>query len=243
MKQLRFKFGVIKGIIPVLFYFIPKSEWIIHHPSKYSDSECYYMALRIINFERRMALTTTEAYGLENLPEDGGYIMYSNHQGKYDALGILYTHESPCRILWNLDAAKKILARQVNLLLRGQTIDLSSKSNVMPQMKLIADEVKNGNKYLIFPEGKYGDNKNTLQEFQTGCFITSLLSQSPIVPVAVYDSYKAMDSNWIFGRVKTKVYYLNPIPYDEYKNMNRKAVCQMVKDRIQTKLDELEALA
>ena len=34
---------------------------------------------------------TTQAFGLENLPEQGGYIMYPNHQGKYDLLGIIYT--------------------------------------------------------------------------------------------------------------------------------------------------------
>lgn len=239
MKQLRFKYSVLKGVIPVLFYYIPKAEWIIHHSSKYNDEQCYSMALEIVNFEKRMAKTFTDVYGIQNLPSDGGYIMYSNHQGKYDALGILHSHKEPCRLLWNKSAASRILARQVNKLVRGQTIDLDEKTNPMAQMKLIADEVKSGKKYLIFPEGKYENNRNELQEFQTGCFITSLLSQSPIVPVVVYDSYKAMDINEILLPVRTQVHYLKPIPYEEYKSMNRKAVCQLVKNRIQEKLDEL----
>ena len=37
-------------------------------------------------------------YGMENLPKEGGYVMFPNHQGKYDALGIVYTHKKPCTI-------------------------------------------------------------------------------------------------------------------------------------------------
>ena len=32
-------------------------------------------------------------YGRENIPTDSNYIMYPNHQGKYDALGIILAQE------------------------------------------------------------------------------------------------------------------------------------------------------
>ena len=41
----------------------------------------------------------TKAYGQENLPKEGGYMMYPNHQGKYDALGIVYTPVSYTHLL------------------------------------------------------------------------------------------------------------------------------------------------
>ena len=33
--------------------------------------------------------------GLENLPKENGYIMFPNHQGLFDALAIIQTHERP----------------------------------------------------------------------------------------------------------------------------------------------------
>ena len=243
MKQLRFIVGVIKGIIPMVLYHVPKANIMIRFPKVFNDEQCYKAALGIVHLERRMAITTTDVFGQENLPEEGGFIMYSNHQGKYDALGILASQKRPISILWDVRSAKHIVAKQVSKLLHCQIIDNKSGANFIPVMQAIAKETQNGKPYLIFPEGTYRDNKNTLIEFQTGCFMSSVLSKTPIVPVVLYDSYKAMDTNELLLPVKTQVHYLKPIPYEEYKDMNRKALCAYVKDIIQKKLDELNAEA
>lgn len=52
-------------------------------------------------------------YGLENLPEEGGYMMYSNHQGKYDALGIISSHEKPCTFVIDAERAKLPIVKEV----------------------------------------------------------------------------------------------------------------------------------
>ena len=36
-----------------------------------------------------------DAFGIENLPKEGGYMMYPNHQGKYDVYGIFCVHKKP----------------------------------------------------------------------------------------------------------------------------------------------------
>ena len=36
----------------------------------------------------------TESHGQELLPKEGGYVMYPNHQGKYDTLGIMISRLS-----------------------------------------------------------------------------------------------------------------------------------------------------
>ena len=239
MKQLRFVVGVIKGIVPMVLYHVPKANIMIHFPKRFTEKQRYKAALGIVNLERRMAITKTDVFGKENLPKEGGYIMYSNHQGKYDALGILSTHERPISILWDVHSAKHIVAKQVSRLLDCQIIDNKSGANFIPVMQNIAKEVQNGKPYLIFPEGTYTDNKNSLLEFQTGCFMASVLSKAPIVPVVLYDSYKAMDTNELLLPVRTQVHYLKPIPYQEYKDMNRKVLCAYIKDIIQKKLDEL----
>lgn len=39
--------------------------------------------------------------------------MYANHQGKYDALGIMLAHPKPCAMLWEEKSADRLVARQV----------------------------------------------------------------------------------------------------------------------------------
>ena len=99
MKNLRFKFVVATSPLFVATH-IPRANYMIKHKEKYTEQQRYAFAMKIENHMRRRARTKTDVYGRENLPQDGGYIMYANHQGKYDALGIMLAHPKPCAMLW-----------------------------------------------------------------------------------------------------------------------------------------------
>lgn len=237
MKNLRYKFVVLSSPLFVAWA-IPWANHLIKHPEKYDDKRLYKHALTIIRHMGYRARAKTVCYGKENLPTDGGYVLYSNHQGKYDALGIFLTYPDMCGVLWEEKSASRILARQVNALVKGKTINLSDYKGQIKILNLIAEEVASGRKYLIFPEGGYIDNKNNLQEFKSGCFIASIKSKTPIVPVAIYDSWRAMDTN-SFKKVTTQVHFLEPIYYEEYKSLKKNEISDLVKSRIEEKMSEL----
>ena len=65
----------------------------------------------------------------------------------------------------------------------------------------------------------------------------SLESKTPVVPVCIIDSYKSMNVN-NFKPCTTQVHFLKPIPYSEYEGMRKVELCELVKQRIQEKLDE-----
>ena len=77
---------------------------------------------------------------------------------------------------------------------------------------------------------------NTLQEFKSGVFKCAFDAKVPVVPVALVDSYKAMDGNSL-KKVTTQIHYLKPIPYDEYKDMKKTELAELVKARIQEAID------
>lgn len=213
-----------------------KYKKVMKHPEEYTEEERYRMAQHIMEHMRRRGRATTKVYGLENLPKEGGYIMYANHQGKYDALGIMLNHKEPCAVLMEKNQSEKILAKQVIDLVGGKRLDFKNPRQMLTTLKELAAEVREGRRYLIFPEGKWGDNKNTLQPFNSGCFRCSLESKSPIVPVVIIDSYKALNGN-SFKKVVTYMHVLPPIPYEEYKDMKKTEISAMVKELIQKKID------
>ncbi|MDY2888214.1 MAG: 1-acyl-sn-glycerol-3-phosphate acyltransferase, partial [Candidatus Caccosoma sp.] len=102
----------------------------------------------------------------------------------------------------------------------------------------VANDIKNGKNYLIFPEGYYKDNKNTLQDFHSGCLNVVYQSKCPIVPICLYDTYKVYNVNSL-KKVSCEVHYLKPIYYDEYCNLRKHELIKLVKSRIQEKIDEL----
>lgn len=238
MKDLRFKVTVGTSLFYVA-YAIPKANKYIKNPDKYSDEDCFSLSKEIMNFIRRRSKTTTDVYGLENLPADGGYLMYSNHQGRYDAIGILLSQPYHCSVLWRSDRATQLLVKQVSKLIRAKTIDLNKLLETARTIHEIEHEAAAGKRFLIFPEGYYSDNKNTLQEFKHGCFKCALGSKVPIIPVTVYDSYKSMNTNK-FGKVNTQVHYLKPICFEEYGGLAATELAELVKSRIQERLNEIE---
>ena len=61
----------------------------------------------------------------------------------------------------------------------------------------------------------------------------------PVVPVCLYDTYKVYNVNSL-KKVKCSVHYLDPIYYDEYKELGLKQISELVKERIRIKIEELD---
>ena len=71
-------------------YLVPKMRKMFQHPERYSEEVRYAFAQKLIDYMKASGKIETEVYGEELLPKEGGYVMFPNHQGKYDALGIIY---------------------------------------------------------------------------------------------------------------------------------------------------------
>ena len=221
--------------IPLLLHRLNK---MVRHKEDYTAEERHFEVRRTIHMIKTASMVRTKVYGLENLPSEGGYIMYSNHQGKYDALGIFYAHEKPCSVVMDEKKSHMILTRQIMALCDGKTLVLNDPRSGLRTIMEMAEEAKAGRKFLIFPEGGYHHNKNRLQDFKPGSFKASLKSQTPIVPIALVDSYKVYEGIE-FGFINTQVHFLEPIPYEEYKDMKTPEIAAMVKERIESKVNEV----
>lgn len=239
MLNIRFKWVVISSWKMVLNK-IPRANRMIAEKEKYTVEERFDMACSIMSYLKKRAKTTTHVYGKENIPKDSNFLLIPNHQGKYDALGILLSVGQPCSVLWSKVQAKRLVGRQVCGLVDAVVIDLEDNESVVNSIKEIVKRAKNNESFIIFPEGGYEDNKNELQEFKTGCFACCLRSKVPIVPVVLYDSYKSMNSN-TFEKVTTQVHYLPPVYYEEYGSMKKQEIADLVKGRIKKRLDDIAA--
>lgn len=237
MGMLRFYY--VAGSSPYfVVHMLLKYHKYMNHPEKYNREDKYWLAQHIMDHMRRRGRTKTEVFGLDNLPNDTGYIIYPNHQGKYDALGIMLYHDEPMGVLMEKKQSEKIVAKQVIDLVEGKRLDFDDPRQQLRVLNEIGQEVAAGRKYLIFPEGKWSDNKNKLQKFNSGCFRCSIASKTPIVPCVLVDSYKALNGNSL-KKCTTQIHYLTPIPYEEYKDLKKTEISELVKSRIQTKLDEI----
>ena len=204
-----------------------------------TDEESHAYLQHIIRFMQKKGRTRTEVYGEENLPAEGGYVLYPNHQGKYDAYGIIGAHKKPCSVVMDKAKSYDLFIKEVIDMIKGKRLDKEDVKQAFSIIMEMTEDVKQGKRYVLFPEGEYDkDKKNTLWEFKSGCFKVSQKSQTPIVPVAIIDSYKAWNSSTL-KTVTTQVHFLEPIPFEEYKELKTNQIAELVKTRIQEKIDEV----
>ena len=94
----RYYYTILRNIfrIPVV---IKKMQDIIRyskeHPEEDTEEKNYRYVQYIVDLMQKTGYIKTEVFGYENLPKEGGYMMYPNHQGKYDVYGIISVHIQP----------------------------------------------------------------------------------------------------------------------------------------------------
>ena len=81
-------------------------------PDEYTEDTKYRYVQYITYLMQRTAHIKTEVFGEENLPKEGGYMMYPNHQGKYDVFGIISTHQNPCSVVMDKNKSYTIFVKE-----------------------------------------------------------------------------------------------------------------------------------
>ena len=131
--MLRFCFVILVSI-PYIIHYIRKGAYIEKHSEQYTEEDRYTLARKVVAVLQRNGRIQTQAFGTENLPKDGGYVMYANHQGKYDALGIIASHDNPCTVVIDKKRSELPIADQFVTLIQGTRLD---KSNTKSQVQAI----------------------------------------------------------------------------------------------------------
>lgn len=185
----------------------------------------------------RAGRVTIDAHGMENLPKEDGFIMFPNHQGLFDVLVFLESCPHTFSVVIKKEAANLILLKQVREALDGLVIDREDIRQSMKVIQTMAEEVKKGRNYVIFPEGTRSKNGNHPQEFKGGTFKSALKAKCPIVPCALIDSFVPFDENST-RPVTVRLVYLKPMLYEEYKDMKTTEIAEEVRRRIVQTISE-----
>ena len=82
--------------------------------------------------------------------------MYPNHQGKYDVLGIMYTHKFPCSFVMDKRKSHTILVREFCDLVQAKRLEKDNPRQGITIINQVAKEVAAGKKYILFPEADTG---------------------------------------------------------------------------------------
>jgi len=232
---MRIALMILRLIIPFPFFLMgmnrlgKKKEW---------DKEKSFAYLKhcavLANKKGRVKI---EAHGIENIPKENGFVFFPNHQGMYDILAFLESCPNPFTFVAKDEIKNVPLLKQTICCLHAITIDRKDLRQSMRVIQEMTERVKNGENFVIFAEGTRSRMGNKMNEMKGGSFKSAVKAQAPIVPCVLIDSFKPFDENSI-KKVTVKLFYLEPMYYEEYKDMTTLEIAAEVRKRIEKVLEE-----
>ena len=136
------------------------------------------------------------------------------------------------------DADFSELTKDIAEFLKAYAMDRSNLRESIKVIRQVGEDIKKGRIVVIFPEGTRSKQGNIMGEFKGGSFKAAQNAQAPIIPVAMIDCFKPFDTNSL-AMVDCQIHYLDPIYFDEYQDLSTQEIADLVKSRIQAKMDEV----
>lgn len=214
---------------------LPAAYWKLcrhaKHPERYPEAERWAHVQKIMSWVVETGNIDLQVYGKENIPQEGSFMLYANHQGMFDVVALAATCDRPLGAVYkkelkNVPVLKQILESTLSFDMNREDVRQS-----LTVIQNVTKEVQSGRNYLIFPEGTRSKNGNVMGEFHGGSFRAATKAKCPIIPVAFIDSFKVLDQKGS-APVTVKMYYLEPIFYEEYASLKTVELADLVKGRI-----------
>ena len=232
----RFLLMLLKNV-PQMPGLLTKLRRYAKNPQRYPETETWHHVQKILHACIGAGNVDLQVTGLENIPKENGFMLYGNHQGLFDIMAIGSTCPNPLGAVYKKELNKIPVLDDIMKVTRSFSMDREDVRQSLQVIQAVTQEVKNGRNYLLFPEGTRSKKGNEMNDFHGGSFRCATKAKCPVVPFALIDSFMVLDQKGS-APVTVQLHYLAPIPYEEYKDLKPAQLADLVKERIQSCIDE-----
>ena len=233
-------------IILMVLYNLPFVPWwwyqLCHyakHTDEIPEDKKYALLKKIPVHANKGGRVKIDVHGQENIPREENFVFFPNHQGLFDVLSIIEASDRPFSVVAKIEVKNIFFLKQVFAIMKAKFMDRDDVRQSLKVILSVTDEVKAGRNFLIFPEGTRSKNGNHPGDFKGGSFKCAMNARCPIVPVAMLNSYQAFDTNSIHP-VTVQVHFLEPLYYEDYKDMKSTEIAKIVRARIVERIEAAE---
>ena len=231
---------VLRNILKVPAAYSKLSRYA-KNPEKYTEKEMYSHIQYILREAIKGGNVNVNVFGKENIPEENGFLLVSNHQGMFDVLAIVANCDNPMGGVYKIELDNRgrgiPLIKEIIRCTNSFPMDRNDVRQSLTVIQNVTEELKKGRNYLIFPEGTRSKNGNVMGEFHGGSFRCAVKARAPILPIAVIDCHRILDEKGS-KPMTCQVHFLKPISYEEYKDLKTPDLAALVKSRIQETIDQ-----
>lgn len=206
-------------------------------PEKYPEQEKWAHIRHMLTLAVEAGNVELQVYGVENIPQTPGFMLYGNHQGLFDVMAIAASCPQPLGIVYKKELKDTPILKEILTCTRSFAMDREDVRQSLTVIKAVTEQVQKGRNYVIFPEGTRSKTGNEMGPFHGGSFRCAVKAKCTLVPMAFIDCFKVLDGKGT-KPITAQLHYLKPIPYEEYQGMKAAELADLVKSRIQACIDE-----
>ena len=196
----------------------------------------WYYAIGILSWPVVRLLFRLRARGLDNLPEEGGFVLAGNHVSNFDPWAIGFPLWPKRRLRWmaKVELFKPGLA---TLLRRGGAFPVRRGMSDAAAIRTAIELARAGDVIVMFPEGtrrRKGLRKKFRPKSHTGSARIAMAAGVPLVPAAIVGT----DQLTRLGPLR--VAYGRPVPLDDLRDRDAPTVAEIATERLMSRIEELK---
>jgi 1-acyl-sn-glycerol-3-phosphate acyltransferase len=171
--------------------------------------------------------------GREHIPANRAVVFCSNHESNVDPPVLFQALHKRLHVLFKAELTKIPVLGAVMLGGGFVPVERERREASMASIDRAAASIREGNTFLIFPEGTRSKTAELLP-FKKGGFIMAIKAQAPIVPVAVSGGRSAMrKGSWLVRPVMVDVKIGEPVETTGLSLDDRDELIDVVRARIE----------
>ena len=171
--------------------------------------------------------------GREHIPANRAVVFCSNHESNVDPPVLFQALHKRLHVLFKAELTKIPVLGAVMLGGGFVPVERERREASMASIDRAAASIRDGNTFLIFPEGTRSKTAELLP-FKKGGFIMAIKAQAPVVPVAVSGGRSAMrKGSWLVRPVMVEVKIGEPVETTGMSLDDRDELIDIVRARIE----------
>ena len=181
---------------------------------------------------------TFEVIGEENIPAEGNFMVYSNHQSYADILAMIWLFRNHRQMGYVAkDEWRKIKALANTIIYtRGVFLVRGDGREAIKTLREATALLKQGFAMVIFPEGTRSQ-RHEMGEFKAGAFKFAEKGKVPILPVTLDGGYKLFEEKGSYQPAHVKITVHPLVHIEEMSKAEQKTAALEIENTIRLALD------
>ena len=118
------------------------------HTDDIPEDQKYALLKKITVRANKGGRVRIDVHGKENIPREGSFVFFPNHQGLFDVLSIIEASDRPFSVVAKIEVKNIFFLKQIFTIMKAKFMDRDDVRQSLRVIQEVIEEVKSGRNFL-----------------------------------------------------------------------------------------------